>query len=247
MRALASREWDAVIDASGYVPAVVGNAAQVLSGKAAAHAFMSTVSVYPDRPQGPVSEDSGIYEYASDVTGTAEDEANWSAAQYGSCKAGCERAETGAFGGEVLVLRPGVILGPQENVGRLTWGLARIAAGGHVLAGDSHREIQPVDVRDLAAFTVACLEAGITGTFNVTVPPGHGDPAGPLAVAGATARHWPLPLLPRPGSAPTRCWPTAHALSASGVLLSADRSRLWQCAARRPSQSQAVAALRRPC
>jgi 2'-hydroxyisoflavone reductase len=180
-RLVGGREWDAVVDTSGYVPAVVGNAARVLSGKAAAYAFMSTVSVYPDWPQGPVSEDSRIYDGAPDVTGTADDEANWPAAQYGSYKAGCERAVTGAFGGDVLVLRPGVILGPHENVGRLTWWLTRIAAGGHVLApGNSHREIQPVDIRDLAAFTLACLEAGVTGTFNVTAPVGHGTFAGML-------------------------------------------------------------------
>ncbi len=174
-RLVRGREWDAVVDTSGYVPAVVGNAAQVLSSRAAAYALMSTVSVYPDWPQGPVSEDSRVYDCAPDVTGTAEDEANWSAAQYGSYKAGCERAVAGAFGGQVLVLRPGVILGPHENVGRLTWWLARIAAGGHVLApGDSHREIQPVDIRDLAAFTLAGVEAGTTGTFNVTAPIGHG-------------------------------------------------------------------------
>lgn len=173
-RLVDGREWDAIVDTSGYVPAVVGNAARVLSSKAGAYAFMSTVSVYPDWPQGPVSEDSRVYDCAPDVTGTADDEANWSAEQYGSYKAGCERAVTSTFGGDVLVLRPGVILGPQENVGRLTWWLARIAAGGQVLApGDSHREIQPVDIRDLAAFTLACLEAGVTGTFNVTAPLGH--------------------------------------------------------------------------
>ena len=57
-RLVGGREWDAVIDTSGYVPAVVGNTARLLSGKAAAYAFMSTVSVYPDWPQGPVSEDT---------------------------------------------------------------------------------------------------------------------------------------------------------------------------------------------
>ncbi len=75
------REWDAVIDTSGYVPAVVGNAARALSGRTAAYAFLSTVSVYPDWPQNAVSEDSRVYDCAPDVTGTAEDEANWSAAQ----------------------------------------------------------------------------------------------------------------------------------------------------------------------
>jgi len=168
------REWDAVIDTSGYVPAIVGNAARALSGRTAAYAFLSTVSVYPDWPQNAVSEDSRVYDCAPDVTGTAEDEANWSAAQYGAYKVGCERAVAETFDGQALIFRPGVILGPHENVGRLTWWLARVAAGGRVLApGDRHREIQPVDIRDLAAFTLMCLETGTAGTFNVTAPAGH--------------------------------------------------------------------------
>lgn len=128
-----------------------------------------------------MSEDSPVYDCAPDVTGTAEDEANWSAAQYGAYKAGCERAAAQSFDGPVVVLRPGVILGPRENVGRLTWWLARIAGGGRVLAPDNRdREIQPVDVRDLAAFTLACVEAGTAGTFNVTAPAGHATFGGML-------------------------------------------------------------------
>jgi len=169
------REWDAVVDTSGYVPAVVGHAARALSGRAGAYLFLSTVSVYQDWPQKPVSEDSHLYDCAPDVGGTAEDEANWSAAQYGAYKAGCERAVARTFGGQVLILRPGVILGPHENVGRLTWWLSRIDAGGRVLApGDSDREIQPVDIRDLTAFALTCLDTGVAGTFNVTAPVGHG-------------------------------------------------------------------------
>lgn len=48
---VSGREWDAVVDTSGYVPAVVGDAARALSGRAGAYAFLSTVSVYPDWPQ----------------------------------------------------------------------------------------------------------------------------------------------------------------------------------------------------
>ncbi|MFG1879305.1 NAD-dependent epimerase/dehydratase family protein [Sphaerisporangium sp. NPDC049003] len=170
----AGREWDWVIDTSGYVPKVVGNSARLLSGKANAYVFLSTVSVYPSWPAEPVSEDSAIYDCSPDMPGTAADEAHWTAAQYGTYKAGCERAVLEAFNGHVTILRPGVILGPQENVGRLTWWLKRIKRGGKVLApGDPAKSIQPIDVRDLAAFTLACLETETKGTFNVTAPEGH--------------------------------------------------------------------------
>ncbi|MQA88140.1 MAG: NAD-dependent epimerase/dehydratase family protein [Streptosporangiales bacterium] len=180
-RLVEGHDWDAVVDTSGYVPAVVGDATRALSGRAGSYLFFSTVSVYPGWPQEGVSEDSPVYDCAPDVGGTAEDEANWSAAQYGTHKAGCERAVTEGFDGRALVLRPGVILGPYENVGRLTWWLTRIAAGGTVLVpGDPGRPIQPIDIRDLIGFTLDRLEAETAGTFNVAAPIGHATFGGML-------------------------------------------------------------------
>jgi hypothetical protein len=39
--------------------------------------------------------------------------------------------------------------------------------------GRRDRAIQPVDVRDVAAFALDCLENGTTGTFNVAAPRDH--------------------------------------------------------------------------
>ncbi|MBE3014821.1 NAD-dependent epimerase/dehydratase family protein [Microbispora sp. NEAU-D428] len=160
------REWDWVVDTSGYVPQVVGNAARLLSDRASAHVFLSAISVYPGWPTEPVNEDSDVY-----TCPTAEDEANWSAAQYGAYEAGCERAVQEAFEGRVSVLPPGVILGPQENVGRLTWWLRRIAQGGRVLApGQPAKPIQPVDIRDLTAFMLSCLQLSTSPHPRATPP-----------------------------------------------------------------------------
>lgn len=168
------REWDCVVDTSGYVPAVTVASAKALSGRAEAYLFLSTISVYPDWPNHAASEESQVYPCDPTVTGTAEDEANWSAAQYGAYKAGCEQAVRENFSGQVTILRPGVILGPYENVGRLTWWLRRIARGGELLApGSQHQAIQPVDIRDLVDFAYHCLARGIAGTFNTTAPEGH--------------------------------------------------------------------------
>jgi 2'-hydroxyisoflavone reductase len=173
-RLVVDREWDVVVDSSGYVPAVVGDAARALSGRCRQYVFLSTVSVYPAWPDNAVSEDSTVHECEPDVGGTAEDEANWTAQQYGAYKAGCERAAEERFDGPVTVLRPGVILGPQENVGRLTWWLGRIARGGTVLApGRPDRQIQPIDVRDVAAFALECAEETTAGIFNVAAPLGQ--------------------------------------------------------------------------
>lgn len=166
--------WDVVIDTSGYVPAVVGAAAATLSEVAGAYIFVSTVSVYPEWPAAPVSEDSPVYAGDPSVAGTAADEANWSAAQYGAYKRGCEMAVLHKFSGLAIVMRPGVILGPGENVGRLTWWLRRIASGGDVLApAPPDQFIQPVDVRDLAAFILNLAASPKAGVFNVAAPHGH--------------------------------------------------------------------------
>lgn len=171
---IAGRSWDAVVDSSGYVPRLVGDAARALVGRTGRYVFLSTISVYPDWPAKGVSEASQVYECSPDVGGSAADEATWSATQYGTYKAGCERAVVKVFGDRALVLRPGVILGPHENVGRLTWWLGRMARGGRVLGpGNLGRPIQPIDVRDVATFTLDLAESGQAGAFNVAAPRGH--------------------------------------------------------------------------
>ncbi len=173
-RLTAGRSWDTVVDASGYVPCVVGDSARALDNCCDLYVFLSTVSVYPAWPKEGVHEDSPVYECSSGMDGTAEDEANWSAVQYGTYKAGCERAVREVFNDRALVLRPGVIVGPRENVGRLPWWLRRIERGGRVLApGRPDRAIQPIDARDLARFTLDCIEIGVAGAFNVAAPRGH--------------------------------------------------------------------------
>lgn len=169
------RTWDAVIDTSGQVPRIVGQSAQVLAGHVGRYAFLSTVSVYRGWPVEPLSEDSAVLDCPSDAgPGFGEDDPRGYPTRYGFQKAGCERAVREVFDGRALVLRPGVILGPYEYIGRLPWWLRRIARGGRVLApGTPERPIQPIDVRDVAGFVLSALEAGSTGTFNVAAPKGH--------------------------------------------------------------------------
>src|SRR2546423_15335405 len=48
LSALEGREWDAVIDPSGYVPGVVRASAQLLRGSVGHYVFVSSASVYPE-------------------------------------------------------------------------------------------------------------------------------------------------------------------------------------------------------
>ncbi len=99
-------------------------------------------------------------------------------------------AITEAFGNRALLARAGLILGPHENVGRLTWWLTRMATGGEILApGPPDLELQYIDARDLAAFVLDAALASQSGPFNVVGRRGHVTTASLLeaclSVAGA--------------------------------------------------------------
>ncbi|MFE5828310.1 NAD-dependent epimerase/dehydratase family protein [Streptomyces erythrochromogenes] len=116
---------------------------------------------------------------------------------YGRQKAGAERATTAAFGDDrAVILRPGVILGPGEYVGRLPWWLTRAARGGRMLTpGAPDKSIQPIDVRDVAAFALDQAAAEQGGAYNCVAPIGRETMAGfltacVLATGGDTHLAW---------------------------------------------------------
>jgi 2'-hydroxyisoflavone reductase len=173
-RLAAAGPWDAVIDTSGYVPREVLAACERLEPAATQYVFMSTVSVYRGWPAEPLTEDSEVLYCPPDAGPDYGEDTEDGPTRYGYQKSGCELAVTSTFGAaRSVLLRPGVVLGPREYVGRLPWWLNRVAAGGRVLApGSSDRSIQPVDVRDLADFATRAAR-GAGGAFNITAPVGR--------------------------------------------------------------------------
>lgn len=173
--------WDAIVDTSGYVPRVVGASARALADSAAAYVFMSTVSVFSRWPTEPVADDSPVYECSPDARPDDGD--------YGTLKAGCERAVGRDFPGRVLSLRLGLILGPHEDVGRLPALLLRMAAAGttrdvRTLApGDPSSPVNPIDVRDIAQFTLGAIDQGLTGSYIVAGTPSNASTYGELLEA----------------------------------------------------------------
>src|SRR5262249_13911835 len=137
------REWDAVIDVCGYTPANVLDTARRLSGHARHYTFISSISAYPGFP-------SKFHVDETFPRHPCEPDAGADFGDYGIRKAGCERAVERFFDGPSLIIDPGLIIGPYENVGRLPWWLTRISKGGRVLApGDPERPIQLIDARDI--------------------------------------------------------------------------------------------------
>ena len=174
-RLAAAGPWDAVIDTSGYVPREVLVACERLEQAAGRYVFMSTVSVYRGWPAEPLTEASELLYCPADAGPEYGEDTEDGPTRYGYQKSGCELAVTSTFGpARSALLRPGVVLGPREYVGRLPWWLNRVAAGGRVLApGSSDRSIQPIDVRDLAGFAVRAAAGDAWGAFNVTAPIGR--------------------------------------------------------------------------
>ncbi|MEE1741171.1 NAD-dependent epimerase/dehydratase family protein [Streptomyces sp. BE147] len=170
--------WDAVVDTSSseMPPRAVLAATLSLRPQVARWVHVSTVSVYEGWPHLALTEDSPTLACPADADETVGyTGADGSPTAYGFQKAGAERAVTEVFGEQAVLLRPGVILGPGEYVGRLPWWLARAARGGRILApAPAGRRIQPVDVRDVAAFALDQAAASTCGPFNVAHPEGIG-------------------------------------------------------------------------
>ncbi|GAA3251121.1 NAD-dependent epimerase/dehydratase family protein [Dactylosporangium siamense] len=166
--------WDAVIDTIGYVPSQVLAGAKALEPVMGRYVFLSSVNVYTGWPNEPLNDVSPVFDCPPDADADFGADLGY-AGQYGALKAGCERAVVETIGTDrATVLRPGVILGPNEYVGRLTWWLARAERGGHLLApGPPERPIQPIDVRDVARFAMRCATGRQNGSFNLTAPVGH--------------------------------------------------------------------------
>ncbi|MEY9909354.1 2'-hydroxyisoflavone reductase [Catenulispora sp. MAP12-49] len=173
--------WDAIVDTSGYVPRVVGDAVRALADSAATYVFMSTINVFPDWPAQPVTDDSPLHDCFPDAGPDDGD--------YGTLKAGCERVVARDFPGRALSLRLGLLLGPHEDIGRLPALLLRMADAGttrtlRTLApGDPSSPVNPIDVRDIADFVLTAVDQGLTGGYMVAGTPANASTYGELLEA----------------------------------------------------------------
>lgn len=172
--------WDAVIDTSGYLPQVVAPSVVALHAGAARYLFVSSISAYAP---GGYAEESALQPPPDPVPDTLVPEA------YGALKAACEGVVRRAFGERALVVRPGLIVGPDDPTDRFTWWPARMARGGRVAApGRPARAVQFIDARDLAGWMIALLERDASGTFNATGPASVLTMEGLLSACAADAR-----------------------------------------------------------
>lgn len=165
LSALAGRSWDAVFDPSCYVPRLARMSAEALGDAAPHYTFVSTLSVYADETvtgQDETGRLATIDDPATeDITGET----------YGALKVLAENEIGRVYGDRALIVRPGYICGPYDNLDRMPYWLRRVARGGEVLAPESPGfPVQLIDARDIARFALAMAERGAGGVFNLCAP-----------------------------------------------------------------------------
>lgn len=162
VREVASIEWDAVIDTWSDSADVVERSAAALAGTARWYGYVSSRSVYTWPPALGSDESAPVVDLDSEFG-------------YAVNKRGAELAVLRHFEGRCLLARAGLILGPYEDAGRLTWWLERASQGGSLVAPEPPDLLwQYIDARDLASFLLDSAERGTSGPFNVVCPRSDG-------------------------------------------------------------------------
>jgi 2'-hydroxyisoflavone reductase len=164
---LKGREWDVVIDTSGYVPRITRASSELLAESVGQYLFVSTICQYDNWAEGGTGGTEDRPRATLDDPATEDVRTH-----YCALKAYCERAVEAAMPGRVTQIRPGLIVGPRDGTDRFTYWPVRIDRGGEVLApGKPSDPTQYIDVRDLARFMVHCLEQELVDTYNVVRSP----------------------------------------------------------------------------
>ena len=175
--------FDVVVDMCAYVPRAVREAAAALGpdGLSGPYILISSVSAYAhpagdDHEAEPQVEVDGFTEASPlapmpDGTDPASEEVTGET--YGPLKVLTEAEATALLPGRVMVIRPGLIVGPHDPTDRFTYWVRRLAEGGEVLAPESPdvARTQVIDAADLAEWIVASAVAGRTGVYNAVAPP----------------------------------------------------------------------------
>jgi len=169
--------FDAVVDMCAYVPRAVKEAIAALGpdGLNGPYVLISSVSAYDAAPQAPVdlegfTEESPLAALPEGVDPASEDVTGET---YGPLKVLTEQAAEALLPGGVMIVRPGLIVGPHDPTDRFTYWIRRMADGGEVLAPESPdvARTQVVHAADMARWIVASAGAARTGIFNAVAPP----------------------------------------------------------------------------
>lgn len=166
---LPDSQWDVVIDTCGYHPIDVESSAKFLKGRCKTYLFISTVSVYADPSKSGINESSELSALTVDMPPRG---APLSRETYGPLKVLCEKHLESVFSPEeLLILRPGIIVGPYDDTNRFDyWIKAALTQDSVVAPHDPKAPVQFIDVRSLSQFAILAAEKSLTGIYNTVGP-----------------------------------------------------------------------------
>jgi len=166
LESLKGRDWDVVIDNSGYTPKQVELSTSLLREHAKHYIFISSIAVYDNSQDPPIDESHKLAAIGDMRTDKLEGD------NYGALKVLCEGVVQKSYGKRANIIRPTYICGPGDTSDRFTYWPFRVAQGGEMLApGTPDDPVQFIDVRDLADFVRTSVEKKVVGTFNLCTPP----------------------------------------------------------------------------
>jgi 2'-hydroxyisoflavone reductase len=162
---LKGRDWDAVIDNSGFYPRHARLSAELLHGHVGQYMFVSSISAYGESLTLEDDEFTGAYAVMDDP---ADESDSIYGETYGPRKALCEQEVTKVFGDKAINVRPGIITGTGDPSERLRHWLVRMQAGNEILVpGQDDLPVQYIDAADMCGWMIRMLEDGSgSGPYN---------------------------------------------------------------------------------
>ena len=171
----ASAHWDAVIELA-YEPDLVAGALEVLGPVTEHWTLVSSVSVYAKNDEPGADETAAVIDPV-DLT------------DYAHAKVAAEHTTAARVGARLLIVRPGLIVGPGDDSDRFGYWVARFALAGSypvLVPGRPGQAAQVIDARDLAEWISDAAHARLTGTVNAVGDPVPLDEL--LALAASVAQ-----------------------------------------------------------
>ena len=162
---LKGRDWDAVIDNSGFYPRHARLSAELLHGHVGKYLFVSSISAYGESLTIDHDEFSAPYALMADPSDESD---SIYGETYGPRKALCEKEISKVFGDQAINVRPGIITGTGDPTERLRHWLRRMHVGNEILVpGQKDLPVQYIDAVDMCGWMIHLLEAGSgSGPYN---------------------------------------------------------------------------------
>ncbi|MDG4828927.1 NAD-dependent epimerase/dehydratase family protein [Solwaraspora sp. WMMD1047] len=165
LSSLDGERFDAVVDVTRR-PSHARHAVDALADRVGHWTYVSTISVYADQatPGGTPASTPLLAPAPPEVDDPSGPNGHW----YGACKVACELAVRDRIAADRLfICRAGLLIGPEDPSDRFPYWVARLAAGGEVLApGAPDEPVQLVHVADLAGWLLHAAGTGLAGCFD---------------------------------------------------------------------------------